>query len=209
MTSQKGSFPLQKRKIIWLAALLGVFILLAGYFFYSKVFTTIKNTTESQSQTAVVRPGDLTVSASGSGTLIAQTDASFGFDTSGQVTGVYVKVGGQVEAGQVLAQLDNTLAKMKYDEAQRKLQELYSAASIAAIQEKIAMAQDREASAKAWLAYLISPDVAEAKANLAIAQQELREAQTAAKAGPSDAANQLVTYLNEKLTQALTYYNNV
>jgi multidrug efflux pump subunit AcrA (membrane-fusion protein) len=127
LTSQKGGFLLQKRNI-WLAALLGVIILLAGYFSYSKVFTTSKNTIESQSQTAVVRPGDLTVSASGSGTLIAQNDASFGFDTSGQVTGVYVKVGGQVEAGQVLAQLDNTLAKLKYDEPQRKLQELYSAA---------------------------------------------------------------------------------
>lgn len=105
---------------------------------------------------------------------------------------------------------------MKYDEAQRNLQELYSAASIATIEQEIATAQDLEASAKEWLAYLISPDIAEAEENLAIAQQELTDVQAAAKANPSEAANQLVkekeqavTYLNEKLTQAMTYYNNV
>ena len=73
-----------------------------------------------------------------------------------------------------------------------------------------------EASAREWLAYLISPDVAEAEENLAIAQQELTNAQAAVKASPSEAANQAVQakqqavdYLNEKLTQAWTYYNNV
>ncbi len=189
---------------------------LGGYIYYSRVTAASTQTTNSQTQTEVVRPGDLTVSASGSGTLIAQTDASFGFDTSGQVTEVNVKVGDQVEAGQVLAQLDDTLARMQYEEAQRNLQELYSAASIATIQEEIATAQDTKASAREWLAYLISPDVAEAEANLIIAQQALTDAQAAAKASPSDAANQLVkekeqavTYLNETLTQAMTYYNNV
>ena len=93
--------------------------------------------------------------------MTAQTDTAFGFDTSGQVTGVYVKVGDQVEAGQVLAQLDDTLAQMQYDEAQRNLQELYSAASIATNQEEIAAARDSKASATEWLAYLISPEVAE------------------------------------------------
>ena len=217
MTPQNGSSPpLQNRKFIWISAVIVVAILLAGYLYYTKIFTVTENTVGSQSQTAVVRPGDLTVSASGSGTLTAQTDASFGFDTSGQITKVNVKVGDQVEAGQVLAQLDDTLAKMKYDEAQRNLQELYSAASIATIEQEIATAQDSEASAREWLAYLISPDVAEAEENLAIAQQELTNAQAAAKASPSEAANQAVQakqqavdYLNEKLTQAWTYYNNV
>ena len=218
MSPEKGSSsPPKKQKIIWSAAVLGVLVLLAGYlYYYSNAFNTTGNIDTLQSQTTVARPGDLTVSASGSGTLVAQTDASFGFDISGQITDVYVKVGDEVEAGQVLAQMDNTLAKIKYDEAQRNIQELYSAASIATIQQEIATAQDTEAAAKEWLAYLISPGVAEAEENLIIAQQELTDAQAAAKARPSDAANQLikekeqaVTYLNEKLTQAMTYYNNV
>jgi multidrug efflux pump subunit AcrA (membrane-fusion protein) len=213
---QESSSTSFKRKTPWIITIVLLIAALGGYIYYSRVAAASTQATDSQTQTEVVRPGDLTVSASGSGDLIAQTDATFGFDTSGQVTVVTVKVGDPVEAGQVLAQLDDTLAKIQYDEAQRNLQELYSAASIATIQEEIATAQDTEASAKEWLAYLISPDVAEAEANLIIAQQELTDAQAAANASPSDAANQLVqqkeaavTYLNEKLTQAMTYYNNV
>jgi HlyD family secretion protein len=210
-----SSPPPRKQKIIWITAVLGISILLAGYLYYTKVFKTTGNANTSGSQTTVVRPGDLTVSASGSGTLVAQSDASFGFDTSGQVTQVNVKVGDQVEAGQVLAQLDDTLARMKYEGAQRNLQELYSAASIATIQEEIAAAQDTEATAKEWLAYLISPDVAEAEDNLAIARQKLTDAQATAKASPSTVADQAVKdaqesvdYLNDILNQAWTTYNN-
>ncbi len=196
--------------------MVAILALAGGYAYYAKVFSKSSTSSGSQAQTALVRRGDLVVSASGSGTLIANSDASFGFAASGQVTDVYVKVGDQVEAGQVLAQLDTTLLQMKYEEAQQNLRELYSAASIATIQQEIATAQDTEASARDWLAYLISPDVVEAEDNLATAQQKLTEAQAAAKATPSDAANQAVLkaqqavdYLNDKLNQAWTYYQNV
>ncbi len=164
-------------------------------------------------QTAITQRGDLVLSASGTGTLIAQTDATFGFETSGQVTKVYVKIGDQVEAGQVLAQLDHTLAQMKYAEAQQALRELYSATSIATVEHEIATAQDTEYYAHEWLKYLLSPEVIETEENLAIAQQKFADAQAEAKANPSDAANQnvkeaAVTFLNEKLTQAQAYYKN-
>jgi len=214
LTSKQGRSPSpQKKKIIWIAVPLTIIILASGYIYYTKSVAS-QPVQGSQTRTAVVRRGDLTVSANGSGTLIAQADASFGFDTSGQVTKVNVKVGDQVEAGQVLAQLDDRLAQMKYDEAQRNLQELYSAASIATIQKEIATAQDTEESDKEWLAYLISPDVAEAEENLAIAQQKLKDAQAAANTSPSDTADkavqdaeQSVNYLNEVLTQAWASYN--
>ena len=104
----------------------------------------------------------MVLSASGTGTLIANSDATFGFKTSGQLTDVNVKVGDHVEAGQVLAQLDHTLAEMNYTEAQQALQELYSAASMAAVENEIATAQDTEYYAHEWLKYLLSPEVVEA-----------------------------------------------
>jgi len=217
LTVQQGSLlPTKKGRTIWIIVVVAILALAGGYAYYAKVFSKSSTWSGSQAQTALVRRGDLVVSASGSGTLIANSDASFGFAASGQVTDVYVKVGDQVEAGQVLAQLDTTLLQMKYEEAQQNLRELYSAASIATIQQEIATAQDTEASARDWLAYLISPDVVEAEDNLATAQQKLTEAQAAAKATPSDAANQAVLkaqqavdYLNDKLNQAWTYYQNV
>jgi multidrug efflux pump subunit AcrA (membrane-fusion protein) len=185
-----------------------------GYAYYSKAALAAQNTDET-TQTAIVRRGDLVVSTTGSGTLIAQTDASFGFETSGQVTDVYVKVGDQVEAGQVLAQLDDTLAQMDYAEAQQALLELYSAASLAAVQQEVGTAQDTEYYAREWQEYLISEDVVEAEENLAIAEEKLANAQAKAKTNPSETADQAVkekeqavTFLSEKLDQAWAYYEN-
>jgi RND family efflux transporter MFP subunit len=157
----------------------------------------------------------LTRSASGSGTLVAQTDASFGFNTSGQVRQVYVKVGDEVEAGQVLAQLDDTLAQMSYDEAQQALQELYSATSVATVKQEIATAQDAQVAARDWLSYLLSPEVIDAEENLAAAEQKLAEAQAEAQAQPSSETDKkvaeqeaAVAYLKDKLSQAQTYYQD-
>ncbi len=214
MTSKQGRFLLSnKGKRISLFTTVLILVIAGGYAYYSKVIATSQNANRSQTQTAFVQRGDLTVSASGTGTLIAQTDASFGFDTSGEVTDVYVKVGDQVQAGQVLAKMDDTLPRMKYEEAQQALQELYSAASIATVEREIATAQDTESYAREWLEYLISPEVLQAEENLAIGQQKLADAQVLVKTNPSDAANQTlqeeeqaVTFLIDKLKQAQESY---
>jgi len=186
-----------------------------GYAAYSRVFPAAHTTGGSEAQTAVAQRGDLVLSASGTGTLIANSDASFGFETSGQVTDIYVNVGDQVEAGAVLAQLDDTLPQMEYAEAQQSLQELGSAASIAAVQQEIGTARDTEFYAHEWLEYLISPEVVEAEENVAIAEQKLAEARAEATATPSDAAEQnvkekeaAVKFLKETLAQTWTYYEN-
>jgi len=188
-------------------------LITAGWYYYYQDNASTQSASSTEVLTEVVRRGDLTLSASGTGTLIAQTDASFGFETNGQVTHVYVKVGDEVEAGRVLAQLDNNLAQMEYVEAQQDLEELYSAASIATVQKEIATAQDSEFYAREWLEYLLSPDVIEAEENLAIAEQRLAEARAEASANPSNAATQAVkekeqavAYLKDKLTQAQAYY---
>ena len=86
-----------------------IFATAGGYFYYSTVILATRTTTGLAVQTAIAQRGDLVVSASGNGTLIAQSDASFGFETSGQVTEIHGKVGDHVEAGQLRAQLDDTL----------------------------------------------------------------------------------------------------
>jgi len=207
-----------KGKTVWLASVLIILIAVAGYYYFK--FKTSAQATASdpiaQTVTAVARRGNLVLSASGTGNLVAQTNATFGFKSSGQITKVNVKVGDQVEAGQVLAQLDDTLVQMKYVEAQQALQELFSAASISNVQQQVATAQDAAVAARAWLTYLFSPTVIAAEDNLANAQQKLADAQAQAKANPSDAANKhvqdsqaTVTYLKTKLDQAWTYYSTV
>jgi HlyD family secretion protein len=196
-------------------AILVIVLVAGGCFYYFNSFLATRSTTGSEVQTATAQRGDLLVSANGTGTLIAQTNASFGFETSGQVTAIYVRVSDQVEAGQVLAQLDDTLARMEYVKAQQALDELHSAATIATVQQEIGTAQDTTFHAHEWLEYLLSPEVIEAEENLAIAEQRLAEAQAEAAADPSDAAaqtvkekEQAVAYLQDKLTQAREYYEN-
>jgi len=208
---QTSSF--KKQKTIWLILILIIFAS-AGWFYYSRANTT-RTSNRVDGQTALVQRGNLILSTTGSATLTAQTDATFGFSSSGQITQVYVKVGDQVEAGQVLAQLDDTLAKIKYTESQQALQELYSASSIAMVENEIATAKDNISSTRAWLGYLLSPQVLDAEENLATAEQELAQAQTDAKAVPSDQATQnvktheqIVAYLKDKLTQAQIYYQD-
>ena len=212
---QKTFFSTLSGKTLWIAILV-VLLAIGGYIYYAKGYVTNRTVTPSSTiQTARAQQGNLIVSASGKGTLIANSEATFGFKTSGQVTDVKVKVGDTVEAGQVLAQLDDTLARMKYTEAQQALQELYSAASIANVEKEIGTAQDTEYYAHEWLKYLLSPEVVEAEENLAIAQQKLTDAQATVKASPSSTADQAVKeaqsavdFLSDKLTQAQTYYQN-
>ncbi len=58
--------------------------------------------------TATVRQGDLKISATGTGTLIASQSVDLSFSVSGAVTEVDVKVGDHVTSGQVLAKMGNS-----------------------------------------------------------------------------------------------------
>jgi len=100
--------------MIWITTALVILIATGGYTYYSKVFLATQTTNVTGVQTALAQRGNLVLSATGTGTLIAQTDATFGFETSGQVTQVFVKIGDQVEAGQVIAQLDNPCSNEIY-----------------------------------------------------------------------------------------------
>jgi HlyD family secretion protein len=57
-------------------------------------------------RTATVQRGDLSVSASGNGNLIPAQNVDLGFSNPGKISTLNVQLGDQVNAGQVLAQLD-------------------------------------------------------------------------------------------------------
>jgi multidrug efflux pump subunit AcrA (membrane-fusion protein) len=54
-------------------------------------------------QTTVVRQGDILVSASATGTLIAAAQVDLSFKSGGLLTGIFVSVGDEVEKSQLLA----------------------------------------------------------------------------------------------------------
>jgi len=82
--------------------------------------------------------GDVTAS----GIVMPAQEAQLAFALAGNVKKVYVAEGDQVKAGEVLAELDNTLVQVEVDQAQRTVRELTSQAAIAAAEQAVVTAQE-------------------------------------------------------------------
>jgi HlyD family secretion protein len=149
-------------------------------------------------QTARATIGDLILYANGTGTIVPATESSFGFNISGQVTEIYVQIGERVEAGQVLARLDDTEAKIELVEAQEALNQLTSPAALATATQNLATAQSDFDLAKETLGFLISPEVLYWEEKVAEREQVLADAQ----ADTSEAAKQKVAEAETSLEYA-------
>jgi HlyD family secretion protein len=188
-------------------------LITGGYFLYGRVFASQASMAEEiPLQTAEATNGDLILYANGTGTVMPSAESSFGFNTNGQVSEIFVKVGDVVEPGQVLAQLEDTDAKIALAEAQEAMNALTSASAIAAARQTLATAQSDFDTAKEKLELLISPEVLYWEEKIAEREQVLADAQTAAQTDSSDEAKQKVTDAETSLTYAqaqLTYFQTV
>ncbi len=97
--------------------------------------------TQSTLQTATVRQGNLTLQASGTGYLVATSEADVGFDISGKITALNVKLSDKVGVGQLLAQLDDTSEQSALEDAKQVLRQLTSAEAIANAKLDVTTAQ--------------------------------------------------------------------
>lgn len=108
----------KSKKWIWISLVVLVFVLGGGvgYFLWTQQTAALAATSavDSTTKTTQVREGSITISASGSGTLIAGQERALGFTTAGTVAKLSVQVGDAVEQGDLLAQLDaDTLANLQ------------------------------------------------------------------------------------------------
>lgn len=213
-TIQKLRFLPSKAIKVMAAVVVLAGLLAGGIYVYSR-FTSQSTATavdETPLQTAKATVGDLVLYANGTGTVMPAAESSFGFNTNGQVSEIYVKIGDQVEEGQILAQLDDTDANIHLAEAQEGMNALTSAAAIATAKQTLAEAQSDFMLAKATLEYLISPEVLYWEEKVAEREQILADAQTAYQTDTSDAAKQKVTEAEASLKYAqdsLTYFQKV
>lgn len=176
---------------------IAIFLILigaGGFTYYKLVIQPGQSNGTATTQTAVVRRGNLVISASGSGTLVASDEKDLSFSASGEVTNVYVKPGDQVNAGTLLAAMDSSQAQNDYTQAQQKYVSLTSSAAIVSAQDAVAKAQANLNSAKLQLEYLISPGVMYWEDEVNKGNQELKQAKASVKASPSNAdAQQALT----------------
>ena len=213
MTTKKSRrFSNQAIKIL-IVIILITGLIAGGYFAYARVTSSqTQNTEETPLQTATATVGDLVLYANGTGTIMPAEETNLGFGTSGQVSEIYVKIGDQVEAGQVLAQVDDTDAQIQLAEAREAMNALTSAAALATAKQTLAEAQENLDLAKETLAYLISPEVLYWEEKVLEREQILADAEAAYQTDASDEAKQKVSEAETSLEYAqnsLTHFQTV
>jgi len=172
---------------------------------------------DEELQTATARRGDLSLVATGTGTLIPATEVDLGFDTSGELAQILVVVGDVVEAGQVLARLEPTSAETALAEAEAELREMTSPLAVA--QAHLAVADAQEALESAQYTYTVRQEghratqdtIEGAKARLAQAKEGLASAKEAydRAEGSAEKARAYDRYASAKSSynSALATYN--
>ncbi|MFL7809490.1 MAG: efflux RND transporter periplasmic adaptor subunit [Anaerolineae bacterium] len=137
-------------------------------------------------ETTTVTVGDISITADGTGVLVPASELGLGFDSGGTLAGLLVEPGDHVQAGDVLAWIDDTDARNAVADAQlgvlQAQQALDEASDTAALEQAVAQARLSVAQAENDLSTAQSdladlqnwaPDeteVATAVANLAVAQ---------------------------------------
>ncbi len=159
-------------------------------YYYETIYLPSQASTQEPLQTTVARRGSIVLSAAGTGTLQAANQIDLGFKTSGTLTQLNVKVGDQVKAGDILAEVDNSSQQIQLAQSKQTLAGLTNTAAIATAQQSIATATKSLATAQYNLAYLISPPVYYWENQVSADEQAVQDAQAAATAAPTDQAAQ-------------------
>jgi HlyD family secretion protein len=149
-------------------------------------------TPEGETHTATVERGTLLVAVSASGSIEPQTSANLTFEMPGRVAEVHVKVGDEVEAGDVLARLDTRQLSLQVQQAKSALATAEAQLAqleagprpeeIAAAEADLRAAQAQVSSATATLDQIedgpTGAQIAAAEAQVAQAEMQHKLAQT-------------------------------
>lgn len=200
-----------KKRGLWIAIVL---IIVAGaaaaYFYYNETTAVSADITETEAvQTATVRQGSITISATGAGSIIPAEEISLSFNGSGIITELLAKVGDKVQTGDMLARLDDTdaqeaLLTAQLQLAQAAMQTNADATEVGISYDDISVEQAKITLEEAQTAleelqnWEPDPDeIAQAEANLESAKASLNAA-----LGNEAAAGSSITIDNISLEQA-------
>ncbi len=112
-----------KRKWLWIFGPLLLIVVLGGAFVYYNNTTaqTVADESSQEVQTTTVRQGDITISATGAGTVIPAEEINLSFPVNGVIAELLTQVGDDVQAGDILARLDDSDAQESLLNAQLQL----------------------------------------------------------------------------------------
>ena len=209
-------------RIYWIIALAVIVLGAGGFSAYRFWYLPSQEVVSEEAavQTATARRGDIILYAAGAGTLIPSAEVDVRFEISDGVQEILVEllvgVGDKVEAGDVLARLDDSDRQNNLVNAQRDLRELTSASAIAAVEKELPQAKINLEETTNNLLDLISPAVFQAEEYLEENTRALAEAQSAAEDSSSEetetllkGAEQNLSWAESNLQAQLQYYQDV
>jgi RND family efflux transporter MFP subunit len=156
-----------RKKTFWIVLIVILLLAGGGYAAYaSGILPWLSPQQETEPeitfQTATVTVGNLSITADGSGSLVPSSTVELSFDATGTLLELLVEVGDQVQAGDVLAWIDDADARNAVAEAELSVlqaeEALQDAQDTAALEQAVAQAELK---------------VAQTEANLATAQSDL------------------------------------
>ncbi len=121
MTKKRTRKSIFRKKAFWIILIVLALVASGGYAYYALVYQPGQATSETVITTAQVQQGDVVISVSGSGTLVATSEATLGFEKSGYLEEIYVAVGGRVKKGDVLATMETDELELAIIEADIKV----------------------------------------------------------------------------------------
>ena len=209
-------------RIYWIIALVVIVLGAGGFSAYRFWYLPSQEVVSEEAavQTATARRGDIILYAAGAGTLIPSAEVDVRFEISDGVQEILVEllvgVGDKVEAGDVLARLDDSDRQNNLVNAQRDLRELTSASAIAAVEKELPQAKINLEETTNNLIDLMSPAVFQAEEYLEENTRALAEAQSAAEDSSSEetetllkGAEQNLSWAESNLQAQLQYYQDV
>ncbi len=154
----------------WVIAIIGVVAIgLTAWF----TRTGLANSATPAYETIAASRGDLEVTISAAGTLTPKETVEVGAQVSGQLQELFVEAGDEVEKGQLLAQIDATIAENTVEAQRAQLDALQASRRQQLASLKLARA-DAERAAMLWEADAIAKaDYEAAQAELEIAEGQL------------------------------------
>jgi len=176
---------MRRRRRLWIWAVVLVIVAAGGYMGWRWAHSNAALEADTPTlQTSVARRGEIVLSATGVGTLIPVSKQSLSFPVAGTLLTLEVQVGDRVQAGQPVASIDDTEARLALSKAEIQFVQAQQAlANAESAHEELLAGPSETQLAAAHLAVLNAEDrltelsagptevdLAAAQANVAVAQ---------------------------------------
>jgi len=184
-----------RRKAFWMVLIALVMVGGGGYVAYTRWLRPHSDGEgETVLRTATVSRGNISITAAGSGTLVAASQVSLAFSSSSRVEQILVEVGDRVEVGDALAWADDTAARQNLAEAEQAVidAQMNQALAVGQAELKVGQAEADLAAAQQELAALLDwePDPVELDlARVSLSSAQISYQNTVARAGMVDQQN--------------------